>query len=229
MCVSHVDLHGSASASADGAADGCRVAAARGSRWSALALPPLYVLPALLIGIPVLLCLIQGARGPVMAARRGWWFGFGLHLVGLYWITEAILIEAARFWWLVPFAVPALSAVLAVFIAVPAAVTWWARPGWQAVFTLAGAWVLADLARQFVATGFPWNLLGQRLGVSRASGRYHDPAGLGGRSPRADLGHDLVGVVAVVGLGLALRRPGAACGVVRFRPDADRPADAPAP
>ena len=25
---------------------------------------------------------------------------------------------------------------------------------------LAGAWVLADLARQFVATGFPWNPLG---------------------------------------------------------------------
>jgi apolipoprotein N-acyltransferase len=127
---------------------------------AALALPPLYVLPALLVGIPVLLCLIQGARGPVAAARRGWWFGFGLHLVGLYWITEAILIEAARFWWLVPFAVPALSAVLAVFIAVPAAVTWWSRPGWQAAFTLAGTWVLSDLARQFVATGFPWNLLG---------------------------------------------------------------------
>ncbi|HEX3573686.1 MAG TPA: apolipoprotein N-acyltransferase [Rhodopila sp.] len=127
---------------------------------TALAFPPLYILPAVLIGIPVLLCLIQGARGPVVAARRGWWFGFGLHLVGLYWITEAILIEAAQFWWLVPFAVPALSAVLAVFIAVPAALTWWARPGWRASFTLSGAWVLADLARQFVATGFPWNPLG---------------------------------------------------------------------
>jgi apolipoprotein N-acyltransferase len=127
---------------------------------AALALPPLYVLPALLIAIPVLLCLIQGARGSIAAARRGWWFGFGLHLVGLYWITEAILIESARFWWLVPFAVPALSAVLAMFIAVPAAVTWGARPGWQSVCTLAGTWVLADLARQFAATGFPWNLLG---------------------------------------------------------------------
>jgi apolipoprotein N-acyltransferase len=147
-----------------------RIAALRGWRadivalvsgaGSALALPPLYVLPALLIGIPVLLCLIQGAHRPLAAARHGWWFGFGLHLIGLYWITEAILIEAARFWWLVPFAVPALSAVLAVFIAVPAAVTWWAPPGWCAAFTLAGAWVLADLARQFVATGFPWNLLG---------------------------------------------------------------------
>src|SRR5277367_3957581 len=102
---------------------------------SALALPPLYVLPALLVGIPVLLSLIQGARRPLVAARRGWWFGFGLHLVGLYWITEAILIEAARFWWLVPFAVPGVSAVLAVFIACAAAVAWWARPGWRAAVT----------------------------------------------------------------------------------------------
>jgi apolipoprotein N-acyltransferase len=127
---------------------------------SALALPPLFVLPTLLVGFPVLLRLIQGSSRPLTAARRGWWFGFGLHLVGLYWITEAILVEAARFWWLVPLAVPALSAVLAIFIAVAAAVAWWARPGWRAVFTLAGAWVLADLARQFVATGFPWNPLG---------------------------------------------------------------------
>ena len=127
---------------------------------SALALPPLFVVPGLLIGIPVLLQLIQGARGPLIAARRGWWFGFGLHLVGLYWITEAILIEAARFWWLVPLAVPSLAAVLAAFIAVPAALVRCTRPGWRAVFTLAGAWVLADLARQFVATGFPWNPLG---------------------------------------------------------------------
>jgi apolipoprotein N-acyltransferase len=126
----------------------------------ALALPPLYALPLLLIGIPWLLCLVRGARRPLEAARRGFWFGFGLHVVGLYWITEAILFEAARFWWLVPFAVPGLAAVLAVFIAVPAAVAWWAGPGWRAPLALAGAWVLADLARQFAASGFPWNPLG---------------------------------------------------------------------
>jgi apolipoprotein N-acyltransferase len=31
------------------------------------------------------------------------------------------------------------------------------------VLVLAGAWVLADLARQFIATGFPWNLWGSTL------------------------------------------------------------------
>src|ERR1700744_56982 len=102
---------------------------------SSLAFPPLYVLPALLVGFPVLVCLIQGARRPAVALWRGWWFGFGLSLIGLYWITEAILIEAARYWWLVPFAVPGLSAVMAVFIALPAGLAALARPGWRMVVT----------------------------------------------------------------------------------------------
>ncbi len=124
---------------------------------SALALPPLHLLPALLLAVPGLLALLDGTPNRRMAARRGFWFGFGHHVPGLYWITEAILFEAEKFWWMVPLAVPALAAVLAVFIA---ATCWTARlapRGWPRVFALAGAWVLADLARQFVFTGFPWN------------------------------------------------------------------------
>ena len=127
---------------------------------SAAALPPVFALPILLIAVPGLLLLIDAARGPAVAARRGWWFGFGLHLVGLYWVTEAILIEAARFWWFVPIAVPALSATLALFIAPAAALARCARAGWPRSLALAGAWVLGDLARQVVLTGFPWNLWG---------------------------------------------------------------------
>lgn len=124
---------------------------------SATALPPIYILPALLLAIPGLLALIDGTRGYGGAFRRGFFFGLGHHIVGLYWITEAILLEAARYWWLVPFAVPALSALLALFIAAPCAVAKAAQPGWRRVAVLAGAWVLFDLARQYVGTGFPWN------------------------------------------------------------------------
>jgi apolipoprotein N-acyltransferase len=127
---------------------------------SALALPPLHLLPVLLVAVPWLLILIGHERRLRGAASLGWCFGFGHHLVGLYWITEAILVRADEFWWLVPIAVPLLAAVLAVFIAVPCAIARAARPGWPRVLALAGAWVLADLARQFVATGFPWNLWG---------------------------------------------------------------------
>ncbi len=107
--------------------------------------------------MPGLLALLDRTNGARQAARRGWWFGFGNHLIGLYWITEAILFEAARFWWLVPLAVPAVAAGLGVFIAVACAVARFARAGWPRVLALAGAWVLMDLARQFVLTGFPWN------------------------------------------------------------------------
>jgi apolipoprotein N-acyltransferase len=124
---------------------------------SAAALPPIYLIPVLLISVPALLALIDGARGPRQAARRGWWFGFGHHIFGLYWVTEAIMVEAARYWWFVPIAVPALAATLAAFIAVAAGVARFAVPGWPRVLALAGAWLLADLARQFIATGFPWN------------------------------------------------------------------------
>ncbi len=144
-----------------------RVAALRGLRadfiafalgaLAAAALPPIHAIPLLFISVPGLLALIDGARGPAVAARRGWWFGFGHHLFGLYWVTEAILFEAARFWWLVPIAVPALAATLALFIAAAAAIARCAAPGWRRVLALAGAWVLAGLARQFVLTGFPWN------------------------------------------------------------------------
>jgi apolipoprotein N-acyltransferase len=137
---------------------------------AAAALPPVCAIPVLLVATPGLLALIDGAPGPGTAARRGWWFGFGHNLLGLYWVTEAILVEAARFWWLVPLAVPALAAVLAVFIAIPAGLARLARPGWPRVLVLAGGWVLADLARQFIATGFPWNPWGSVWEMPGAAG-----------------------------------------------------------
>ena len=137
---------------------------------SALALPPVHAIPELLIAVPGLLALLDRASGARQAARRGWWFGFGNHLIGLYWITEAILFEAARFWWLVPLAVPATAAGLAVFIALACAVARMAPAGWPRALALAGAWVLMDLARQFVLTGFPWNPWGSVWEIPGALG-----------------------------------------------------------
>jgi apolipoprotein N-acyltransferase len=146
---------------------------------SAAALPPVHAIPVLLVAIPGLLALIGAAPGWRGAARRGWWFGFGLHLLGLYWITDAILVEAATFWWLVPLAVPAVAAALGVFLAVPAAIAWRAAPGWPRVAALAGAWTLADLARQFAVSGFPWNPWGSVWAVPGAFGDiFIQPAAL---------------------------------------------------
>ena len=142
------------------------LAAAGFGALAAAALPPVNIIPVLLIAVPGLLALIDGARTWRVALRRGFWFGLVHHILGLYWITEAILIESARYWWLVPLAVPALSALLAVFIALPCAGARMAMPGWRRVVLLAGLWTLADLARQFIGTGFPWNPWGSVWAVS---------------------------------------------------------------
>jgi apolipoprotein N-acyltransferase len=127
---------------------------------AALALPPFTLAPLLLVSIPGLLALIAGARTWRGAAARGLVFGIAHHLVGLYWVTNAILVQAAEFWWAVPIAVPLLAAVLAVFIAIPCGVARLAPAGVLRAALLAGCWELGDIARQFVLTGFPWNPFG---------------------------------------------------------------------
>ena len=175
---------------------------------SAAALPPVHAIPVLLLAVPGLLALIGGSRRAREAGWRGFCFGFGHHVVGLYWITEAILFEAARFWWLVPLAVPALAAVLALFIALPCAAAWGARPGWRRAAVLAGAWVLADLARQFIATGFPWNPWGS---VWTVPGPFGDVA----LQPAAWVGvHGLTLVTLLLAATPALGRHAMAAGAV---------------
>ncbi len=137
---------------------------------SAAALPPVYAIPVLLVSVPGLLTLIDSSRSWMGALRRGFVFGLAHHILGLYWITEAILIESARYWWLVPLAVPALSALLALFIAVPCAGARLALPGWHRVLLFGGLWTLADLARQFIGTGFPWNPWGSVWAIPGLAG-----------------------------------------------------------
>jgi apolipoprotein N-acyltransferase len=127
---------------------------------AAAALPPFTLVPLLLIAIPGLLALIGSARSWRGAATRGLVFGIGYHLAGLYWVTNAILVMAAEFWWAVPITVPLLATFLALFIAVPCGLARLMPAGWRRVVVLAAAWVIGDIARQFALSGFPWNLLG---------------------------------------------------------------------
>ena len=127
---------------------------------SALALPPVHAVPLLLLAFPGLLALAATARTWRGAALRGFAWGWGHHLAGVYWVTHAILTDVETWWWLVPLAAPALAIPLALF-AVPPVLAARALPaGWPRVLGFAGAWVLAEMARGVLFTGFPWNLIG---------------------------------------------------------------------
>lgn len=127
---------------------------------SALALPPLYLLPVLLLTIPAFLALMGRAEGWKRAVWWGCCFGFGHHLAGVYWVTHSLFTDIGRWWWLVPVAAPGLALPLASFSIPPALAAWWLRPGWPRVLGFAGAWVLGEFARGWAFSGFPWNLIG---------------------------------------------------------------------
>jgi apolipoprotein N-acyltransferase len=127
---------------------------------AALALPPLHMVPVLLLAVPGLLALLDGAGSWKRAGVVGFAWGMGHHIVGLYWISHALLTDPWRWGWLVPIAVPGLAVPLALYVAVVAIAASRAAPGWQRWLALAGAWTLAEMLRGVLFTGFPWNLLG---------------------------------------------------------------------
>lgn len=127
---------------------------------AALALPPVHLLPALLFSVPAFLRLIGTAGSISRVMLLGWLYGFGVALAGLYWITEPVLTEASTFWWLVPFAAPALAAAVACYTILPALAAYFTRPGVARLLVFAGVWELSNIAQQFWFSGFPWNFWG---------------------------------------------------------------------
>lgn len=126
----------------------------------AAAFAPVHLLPVLWLSLPGLLILAASRRTRAGAFWTAWAWGLGHFTAGLYWISHALLTEAERFAWLVPIAVPAIAALLALFVAVPTVLSLLFPEGWARVLGFAGLWVLGELARGVVLTGFPWNLMG---------------------------------------------------------------------
>lgn len=134
-----------------------------------LALPPLgwfwvsfLVLPVAVFALDVTVAEVdRKALRLKRTALAGWAFGFGYFVVSLYWIGAALLVEADKFALLLPFAVIALPAGLALFWAFGffAAGFFW-QAGWGRVLLFAIAMSSAEWLRGHVLTGFPWNLLG---------------------------------------------------------------------
>src|SRR5689334_20130252 len=123
---------------------------------SVLAIEPFSIWPVMFLTFPVLVWLIDGAasgkgRGILPSLAIGWWFGFGYFLAGFYWIGYAFLVDAATFGWLLPIAVIALPAGLAVFTAIGAVLArlLWTR-GATRVLALAVGLTAAEWLRGWV-------------------------------------------------------------------------------
>ena len=166
-----------------------------------LALPPFHFVPALIPAFAGLSWLIDGSQasrsgarfrwlawytggGPKRDAYRcGWWFGAGFFLFGLYWVSHALLVDAARFGWLIPFALAGIAGMFAIYIGLAALATFaLSGEGPARIIMLALWWVAFEWLRGWLFTGFPWNLMGTVWTFSDAMIQFTAVAGVFGLS-----------------------------------------------
>jgi apolipoprotein N-acyltransferase len=141
--------------------------------FSATAFAPVGFFPALLLGLAGLALLLDGAAEAPhrwrAVALTGWAFAFGQFVVGLHWLAYPLLVDPARYLWMLPFAVMGLPAFLGLFGALgvlPALLA--RRPGVARMLLLAMGYSVAEWLRGHVLTGFPWNLPAYGWGASLA-------------------------------------------------------------
>ena len=136
-------------------------AAALFGACAAAAQPPFHVLPALVAGFAGLIWLLDGAATARRSFGDGWMFGAGYFAAGLYWVSNALLVDAERFVWLIPFAAVGLSFGLGAFGGMAAlAFHRFRATGLMRVCVLAACWTFFEWARGAAFTGFPWNPVG---------------------------------------------------------------------
>lgn len=128
-----------------------------------LAHPP-FGIAAGILGYALMLWIVdQPAARPLRSAFfRGWLAGVGYFGLGVAWITEPFMVDAAVYGWMAPFALLLMAGGLALFWGLGALAYRAIAPktAWR-LLVFAGCLAAAEWLRGHVLTGFPWNLPGE--------------------------------------------------------------------
>jgi apolipoprotein N-acyltransferase len=120
---------------------------------------PLELWPLTLLSFAALGGMLDGTTSLRRATILGWWFGLGHFGLGLNWIATAFTYQAAMPPWLGWIAVLLLSLYLAIFPAFATGAAWLLARRHRLALPLAlgATWILNELLRASVFTGFAWN------------------------------------------------------------------------
>jgi apolipoprotein N-acyltransferase len=113
----------------------------------------------------LLLSVLRGSLGS-SAFYAGWFFGFGHFLGGLYWISISLTLDFSKFFWLLPFSLCCIPAILAclvgfaTFLSRKIAYIPESRSQWPMALMFCVLWCAFEWLRGHILSGFPWNLIG---------------------------------------------------------------------
>ena len=127
----------------------------------AAALQPVNFFPVIFAAIPLMFFLVNKSLTTKGVFWRVWVFNFGYFMIGLYWINAALFIDIHNNWWVVPWALGSLPALMSFYAGVAAMI--WHRLAWKGapgLICFVVLWMAAEWVRGWALTGFPWNLWG---------------------------------------------------------------------
>ncbi|MBI1328194.1 MAG: apolipoprotein N-acyltransferase [Alphaproteobacteria bacterium] len=129
---------------------------------SALALAPFNITPVLIAALAFLFLQLKTASVGKSFVET-YVFSLGYFVFGLYWIGNALLVEGNPYKWVWPLSVIGLPVLLSFFPALGGALFAFLKRDnapWKNIISFAVAFMLMDVARGTLFTGFPWNLWG---------------------------------------------------------------------
>ncbi|MFC3614371.1 apolipoprotein N-acyltransferase [Lutimaribacter marinistellae] len=124
---------------------------------AAFGLPPMGLWVATLAALMLVPAIAGSARSRGECALLGWALGLGYFGHALVWIVEPFLVDAARHGWMAPFGLFFLAGGLALFWAAAFGLSMLAKgQRRRQIWFLIGTLSIAEVARGFLLTGFPW-------------------------------------------------------------------------
>ena len=132
-----------------------------------LALPPFHVTPLYWFCFPAFLILLNKTESKRGAFFKGWLFGLGYFVFGLYWICVALTTDIKSFWWAMPFALFGLPLYFSIYWGLGALISkmivrrFFPKNQFVALIFLCPLLLfIGEVARGHLLTGFPWNPIG---------------------------------------------------------------------
>lgn len=135
--------------------------------FMALSFAPFYIFIAPAISLSVFYLLLEKNY----AKKRevfflGFAFGYGHFLFTIYWISISLLVDAASFAWLIPFALTIIPGILAAYFGLLALAYKYLlkrfkfQETYQKIIIFALCFFVMEFLRSNLFSGFPWALLG---------------------------------------------------------------------
>lgn len=127
---------------------------------SALGFAPTSAIWLLFLVFPLFLVLINKAQTKKGFFATGFVFGFAQGAVSLFWVTNALLLDAEHLWFLIPLVPVGFGLFFGLFWGIAALFCYKIPKGFYQILALATGVCFSEWVRSWFLTGFPWNLLG---------------------------------------------------------------------